>query len=56
MTAFISAQDPNFTIPSLKCCLFVGDVLIKRDVLLLHKLAPNVRVCALSGFWALDVR
>eukprot|EP00667_Euglena_gracilis_P000671 EG_transcript_671 len=45
----ITVEDPTFTIPSLKVCLFVGDVLIKRDVLLLHKLAPNVKVVNMFG-------
>eukprot|EP01012_Entosiphon_sulcatum_P030206 TRINITY_DN3714_c0_g1_i1.p1 TRINITY_DN3714_c0_g1~~TRINITY_DN3714_c0_g1_i1.p1 ORF type:complete len:1224 (+),score=147.63 TRINITY_DN3714_c0_g1_i1:50-3721(+) len=37
------------TLPSLKTSLFVGDVLMKRDVMRLQHIAPNVRVVNMYG-------
>jgi L-2-aminoadipate reductase len=42
-------DNPTFTIDTLRNAFFVGDMLIKRDVLRLRRLCPNIRVINMYG-------
>eukprot|EP01062_Namystynia_karyoxenos_P038724 TRINITY_DN2813_c0_g2_i1.p1 TRINITY_DN2813_c0_g2~~TRINITY_DN2813_c0_g2_i1.p1 ORF type:complete len:1574 (+),score=501.35 TRINITY_DN2813_c0_g2_i1:709-4722(+) len=45
----VTVDEEGFTMPALRLVFFVGDVLIKRDVLRLRALAPNCRIVNMFG-------
>eukprot|EP01062_Namystynia_karyoxenos_P038736 TRINITY_DN2813_c2_g1_i2.p1 TRINITY_DN2813_c2_g1~~TRINITY_DN2813_c2_g1_i2.p1 ORF type:complete len:1578 (+),score=573.80 TRINITY_DN2813_c2_g1_i2:90-4823(+) len=45
----VTVDDPSFVMPKMRFVKFVGDMLIKRDVLRLRKLAPNCRIINMYG-------
>ena len=49
MGQLLNTAAEGVTIPTLRVCLFVGDLLIKRDVRRLTHIAPNVSVINMYG-------